>query len=262
MPHADIGGQRLYYEETGSGDDVIVFSHGLFMDHSMFEPQVEAVRDRWRCITWDERAHGATQSTDEPFDYWDMAGDLLGLLDHLGIERAVLAGMSQGGFLSFRAALKEPERVRALVLMDTQTGVEGAEKIQAYNQLVELWTAPDGPPQQVLDTVSAIILGPDFAEAPHWQERWVAMPNSHVRQAYETLVSRADDVAPRLSELTMPALVLHGEQDLAIEHALATQLAAALPDGELVSVPGAGHAANLTHPDQVNPALVSFLERV
>jgi pimeloyl-ACP methyl ester carboxylesterase len=74
MPHAQVGGQRLYYEDIGSGDDVIVFSHGLYMDHSMFEPQVEAVRERWRCITWDERAHGATQSTDEQFDYWDMAG--------------------------------------------------------------------------------------------------------------------------------------------------------------------------------------------
>jgi len=262
MPHAQVGGQRLYYEDIGSGDDVIVFSHGLYMDHSMFEPQVEAVRERWRCITWDERAHGATQSTDEQFDYWDMAGDLLGLLDHLGIERAVLAGMSQGGFLSLRAALKEPARVRALVLLDTQTGVERAEKIQAYNQLMEAWMAPDGPPQQVLDTVAAIILGPDFSDAQRWQERWVAMPKSDVHQAYGTLVSRADDVAPRLSELTMPALVLHGEQDLAIEHSLAVQLASALPDGELVTVAGAGHAANLTHPDQVNPALVSFLERV
>src|SRR5271168_796735 len=133
MAHADVNGQRLYYEDTGSGDDVIVFSHGLFMDHSMFEPQVEAIRDGWRCITWDERAHGATQSTDEPFDYWDMAGDVVGLLDHLGIERAVLAGMSQGGFLSLRAALNEPERVRALVLLDTQAGIEEDEKIQVYN---------------------------------------------------------------------------------------------------------------------------------
>jgi pimeloyl-ACP methyl ester carboxylesterase len=262
MPHADVGGQHLYYEDSGSGDDVIVFSHGLFMDHSMFEPQVEALRDRWRCITWDERAHGATQGTEEPFDYWDIAGDLLGLLDHLGVERAVLAGMSQGGFLSLRAALKEPERVRALVLMDTQTGVEEAEKKQAYNQLMQAWMAPDGPPQQVLDTVAAIIVGPGFADAPRWQERWVAMPKSDVQRAYETLIGREDDVAPRLSELTMPALVVHGEQDLAIDHALAAQLAAALPDGELASVPGAGHAANLTHPDQVNPALVSFLARV
>ena len=262
MPYADIGGQRLYYEDTGSGDDVIVFSHGLFMDHSMFQPQIEAVRDDWRCITWDERAHGATQSTDEPFDYWDMASDLLGLLDYLGIRRAVLAGMSQGGFLSLRAALKEPERVRALVLMDTQTGVEKAEHAQAYNQLMEAWMAPDGPPQQVLDTVAAIILGPGFADVPLWQQRWVAMPKGHVQQAYKTLMSREDDVAPRLSELTMPALVVHGEQDLAIDHSLAAQLAAALPDAELATVPGAGHAANLTHPDQVNPALVSFLGRV
>src|ERR1700712_2642847 len=124
MPHADINGQQLFYEESGSGENVIVFSHGLFMDHSMFDPQVDALEDSWRCITWDERGHGQTQTTDDPFTYWDSASDLLGLLDHVGAERAVLACMSQGGFLSLRAALTAPARVRALVLLDTPAGTE------------------------------------------------------------------------------------------------------------------------------------------
>jgi pimeloyl-ACP methyl ester carboxylesterase len=83
-----------------------------------------------------------------------------------------------------------------------------------------------------------------------------------VRQIYQTLVSREDDVTPRLAELTMPALVVHGEQDLAISVDVARWFADALPDGELVTVEGAGHAANLTHPDGVNPALEAFLARV
>lgn len=262
MPHVEVNEQRLYYEDSGSGDDVIVFSHGLFMDHTMFTAQVDAIDDSWRKIRWDERAHGQTETTSGAFSYWDSARDLLGLLDHLGVERAVLAGMSQGGYLSLRAALLAPERVRALILIDTQPGVEDPEKLPGYDQLLDAWTAPDGPPQEVLDTVAAIILGAGYSGTPHWQELWREMSKDSVRQAYDTLVSREDDVRPRLGELTMPALVIHGRQDAAIEVEVAEELAEQLTDAELLTVPEAGHATNLTHSEAVNPTLLRFLERL
>lgn len=262
MPHAEINGQSVFYTDSGAGEDVIAFSHGYLMDHTMFDAQIAALEDRWRCIAWDERCHGETQSTEEPFTYWDSARDLIGLLDHLGVERAVLAGMSQGGFLSLRAALSSPERVRGLVLMDTQPGVEDPAKVPAYDALMEAWMAPGGPPQEVVDTVAAIVIGPAYPDTPRWQARWRAMPKAVVEQAYRTLMDREDDVTPRLGELKVPALVVHGDEDLAIGLDVARSFCEKLPDGELVVVPGAGHAANLTHPDVVNLALQSFLARV
>jgi pimeloyl-ACP methyl ester carboxylesterase len=261
MPHTDINGQRINYEESGAGEDVIVFSHGLFMDHTMFDPQVHALEGEWRCITWDERGHGQTQTTDDPFTYWDSASDLLGLLDHVGAKRAVLAGMSQGGFISLRAALTAPDRVRGLILMDTQAGTEDPENLPGYNQLVAAWMAPDGPPQPVLDIVAGLILGPDWPGTPQWQERWRAMPKPKVQQNYDTLISR-DDVTTRLGELSMPALVVHGEEDASISLELAHALADGLADARLVTVPHAGHAANLTHPEPVNAAIGEFLGRL
>lgn len=262
MPYADVNDQRLFYEDTRDGEDVIVFSHGYFMSHGMFDAQVAALRGRWRCIVWDERGHGQTETTPDPFSYWDSASDLLGLLDHLGAERAVLAGMSQGGFLSLRAALVAPNRVRALVLMDTQPGVEDPEKAAGYDQLIEAWLSPDGPPQEVVDTIATIILGTDYSDAARWMDAATQIPPATVRQIYSTLMTREDDVTPRLAELTMPALVIHGEQDLAIDVDTARWFADALPDGELVVIDGAGHAANLTHADAVNPPLEAFLARV
>lgn len=262
MSHADVNGQRLYYEDHGTGDDVIVFSHGFLMDHTMFADQVRAIGDHWRCITWDERGHGQTQTSEQPFSYWDSANDLLGLLDHLGVERAVLAGMSQGGFLSMRAALTAPERVRALILIDTRPGVEDPAAVPVYDQLIDAWMAPGGPPQEVLDTVAAIILGAGYAGTTHWQERWRAHAKPALREAYTTLMSREDDVAPRLSELMMPALVVHGAHDTAISVDAAREFTPKMPDAELVVIEGAGHAANLTHPDAVNAAIERFLARI
>lgn len=258
MAFADVNGQKLYYEDSGGDGPVIVFSHGLFMDHEMFAPQVEALRGTWRCITWDERAHGATETTSDAFSYWDSASDLIGLLDHLGVERAVLAGMSQGGYLSLRAALSHPERVRALVLIDTQSGVEDPEKIAAYTQLIGLWSGPDGPPQELLDIVANIILGAGWDGTPAWQDKWRAAPTASVLQAFDTLTSREDDVTGRLGEIKVPAIVIHGDQDAAIDVPSATALADGV-GAELVLVPGGGHAANLTHPAESNAALTRFL---
>ena len=112
MPFADVNSQRLHFEDTGGSGPPVVLSHGFLMDHEMFAPQVEALRTAYRVITWDERGFGLTEYDGEPFTYWDSAADCLGLLTHLGIESAVLGGMSQGGFLSLRAALTAPDRVR------------------------------------------------------------------------------------------------------------------------------------------------------
>ena len=97
MPLHKINGQWVHYEDTGGNLPVLVLTHGLLMDGEMFGPQIEALSSRCRIITWDARCHGQTETTDDPFSYWDLADDLKGLLDHLGIERAVIGGMSQAG---------------------------------------------------------------------------------------------------------------------------------------------------------------------
>src|SRR3546814_768649 len=164
MPYANVNGQKLYFEDTGGDAPAIVFSHGLLMDHEMFAPQIAALRARWRCISWDERGHGRTAGEAiEPFSYYDSADDLAALLDHLGIEHAVLAGMSQGGYLSLRCALRHPQCVRALILIDTQAQTEDAAKTEGYKQMLEAW-AQHGLPQQIADTVAQIILGPGRSE--------------------------------------------------------------------------------------------------
>jgi pimeloyl-ACP methyl ester carboxylesterase len=139
MAYAAVNGQRLFFEDSGGERLAVAFSHGFLIDHSMFGAQVEMRRARYRCVAWDERGHGQTGDATEPFTYWDSADDLAGLLASLGVERAVLAGMSQGGYLSLRAALAHPDLVRGLILIDTQAGVENPELMPYYRSLLERW---------------------------------------------------------------------------------------------------------------------------
>jgi 3-oxoadipate enol-lactonase len=257
MPHADINGQRIHFQDTGGDHPVVVLSHGFLMDHEMFAPQVEALRDAYRVVTWDERGFGDTEFDGEPFTFWDSAADLLGLLDHLGVERAVLGGMSQGGFLSLRAALTAPGRVRALILLDTQAGVEDPELAAGYDHILQRWMS-EGPIDELTQLVAGMIIA-DPAESERWIAKWRAHPPALVEQPYRCLMTR-DDVTDRLGEITCPALVVHGTEDTAISMERAEALASGLPGAAEVVAVGGAHAANLTNPEPVNAAIIEFLD--
>ena len=258
MPHIERSEGNFHYQDSGGDGPAVVFSHGFLMDHEMFAPQVAALTPEFRVITWDERGFGATDFDGKPFTYWDSAHDCLGLLDHLEIEQAVLAGMSQGGFLSMRAALQAPERVRALVLIDTQPGAEDPEKVPLYQGMLEAW-ATGGPSDALAEVVAGIIIA-DPKHNPSWIAKWRAWPQERIVEPGRCLLERDDELVGRLTEITCPALVIHGTEDTAIPVSAAEELAAALPGADgLVLVEGAAHASNLTHPDQVNPPLLAFL---
>jgi pimeloyl-ACP methyl ester carboxylesterase len=258
MPLQSINGQWIYYEDTGGDGYPVVFAHGLLMDHEMFAPQVEARVSECRCITWDARCHGQTETTDDPFTYWDLADDLKGLLDHLGIERAAIGGMSQGGFVALRFALRYPERVAALLLIDTQAGVEDPDKAATYEVMLDVWEA-EGLNDQLAETIAAIILGNEWPGRGPWITKWRQWTRSLLRPAFQTLVGR-EDIHDRLGEIKAPALVVYGAEDAAISLELTQRLCSELADCRgLVIVEGAGHASNLTHPEEVNTALKQFL---
>jgi 3-oxoadipate enol-lactonase len=208
-------------------------------------------------IAWDERGFGETEFDGEPFTYWDSAEDCLGLLDHLGVDRAVLGGMSQGGFLSLRAALLAPERVRALVLIDTQAGTEDPERLPQYRQMQKTWLEV-GPVDELAEAIANLIIG-DPVLNQVWIAKWRKLPHESLRAPGDCLFDR-DDITPRLGEISCPAIVFHGTADQSIEMELAEDLCQGLSGCTgVVRIEGAPHASNLTHPDEVNGPLLDFL---
>ena len=256
MGFLDRGDARLFFEDTGGEGATVVFSHGILMDHEMFEPQVRSLTGEFRCISWDQRGHGQSDQAGS-WTYWDSAQDLLALLDHLELDHAFLVGMSQGGFLSLRAALLAPERVQGLALIDSQAGPENPDMLPVYEGLHEAWLA--GPSTDLAESVAEIILGP--ADHAPWLAKWLERPHEWVTEPFKTLSSR-EDIHDRLSEITCRALVIHGAADTAIPMELAEALCSGLPGCEgLVKIEGAGHASNLSHPGVVTEALRDFVRR-
>jgi pimeloyl-ACP methyl ester carboxylesterase len=231
------------------------------MDSDMFAGQVRALSGRHRVVTWDQRGHGRTESTDDPYTYWDSVDDLAALLDHLDVDRAVVGGMSQGGFVALRFALRYPRRTAGLVLIDTQAGTEDPDKMLQYDLMHDVWVG-SGPNDQLLEMVAAIIIGNRRPESAAWIAKWKALDPGRLTRIYRTLMDR-DDVTDRLAEITAPALVIHGTDDSAIDLSLAEDLCQRLShcDG-VVRIEGAGHDSNETHPDPVNRSIEAFLSRI
>jgi 3-oxoadipate enol-lactonase len=156
-----------------------------------------------------------------------------------------------------RAALLAPQRVRALVLIDTQSGPEDADHLPAYKQMQETWLQV-GPVDDLAQTIAAIIISePEINDT--WIAKWRQKPKEAFKTPGDCLLDR-DDITDRLGEITCPAIVFHGTEDQAIS----MDQARALCDGlsgctGVVPIEGAAHASNLTHPDQVNGPLLEFL---
>ena len=164
--------------------------------------------------------------------------------------------MSQGGFLSMRAALLAPGRVRALVLIDTQSGPEDPDRLPAYRQMQETWSRsvrstssprPSRPHHR----------GPVLSET--WIAKWHKLPREAMKAPCDCLFER-EDLTDRVTEITCPAIVFHGTADMSIEVDKAQALSERLPGSTgLVLIEGGPHASNLTHPEQVNAPLLAFL---
>ena len=260
MSIATVNGRRVAYEDTGGDGPVVIFSHGLLMDREMFAPQVEALRGEFRCIAWDARGHGESDPATESFTYWESAEDMFALAEHLGVSQAFLVGMSQGGFLSLRAALKRPDFVLGLGLLDTQAGEEEPEMVQNNEAMAHVWKE-HGLNDDLAEIIAAIIMSPGYAGNAEWIAKWKQYDRAYVEWPIAPLHNR-EDIHDRLSEIEAPAIVIHGSVDAAIPVDKAERMCAGLRNCEgVVVIEGGGHAANLSHPEPVNAALLDFLRR-
>jgi pimeloyl-ACP methyl ester carboxylesterase len=254
----DDPGRRPDHGDTGGDGPPVVLTPGLLFDHASFDAQVEELGDVWRMIAWDLHA-AARRPARTPNDCWDLAVELLGLLDRLGIERAVLVGAGEGGAVATRATLMSPDRVRGLVLIASEVDREPAGRRQRFDDLVAAWRH-DGLTDEVARLAAELVVG--AAAADPLRPLWTGWTPQELEWGVSCLLDR-DDVSGRLPEIDAPALVVHGAEDRAVPPERVRAICDALHDCRgPAEIDGGGHAPHLTHPEAVNRVLRAFLEEL
>jgi len=258
MVNIAVGSQTLHFEDSGGSGPAVLFCHCLTMTGAMFSAQLKVFAHRYRCITWDQRGHGQSPAS-SPFTLWDSAHDALALLDQLEIDRAIFVGASQGGFVSLRAALLAPDRVRGLGVMGTSAATEDPMQKSAYEQLRAALFSADGPPEALLDMLVKSFFGQRFDPGP-WREHLRGLPKDQANYSFRALVDR-DEVATKLNRITAPTLVLHGSADPYYAPSHGEEIANGVADCRgFVLVEGGSHFLSMTHPEPTNAALGNFFE--
>lgn len=248
MPLLDRDGVSIYYEDHGRGP-ALLLTHGYSATSQMWRGQVEALRDSYRVIAWDVRGHGRSDSPEKIEEYAEAltVGDMAALLDHCGVERAAIGGLSLGGYLSLAFHLEHPDRTRALLLFDTGPGYRSDKARDGWNRGAERMA-------RQLDERGLDGLGPgrEVRAAQHRSAEGLA------RAARGLLVQFDARVIDALPSIAVPTLVLVGERDQPFL-AATDYMAAKIPGARKVVLPDAGHAANLDQPEAFNRAVREFL---
>jgi 3-oxoadipate enol-lactonase len=256
----------LAYLDRGQGLPILLV-HGFPLDHTMWDPQIEALSERYRVIAPDLRGFGQSplgevdQSCGVSMEQY--ADDLAELLDALRIiEPTVVIGLSMGGYIAWQFVRKYPQRLRALVQLDTRAAADNDEaragRIKMAENVAE-WGAA-----RVAEMMGPRLFSPrafeDRPELVAAVRRVVESTSPAAVAAAQRGMAARPDVTSLLPTIRIPTLVIVGDQDVISPPPEMHSIAAAIPGAEFVVVPNSGHMTTLEQPEAVNQALQKFLE--
>ena len=250
MPRLNRDGVHLYYEVYGDHGPVVLLTHGYSSTAQMWSGQIDVVSRDHRLVTWDMRGHGQSDSPDNPTLYSEAhtVADMAALLDEVGVTRAIVGGLSLGGYMSLAFNCVHPERVEALLIIDTGPGYKNDEARAGWNK-TSLRTA------ERYETEGLGLLSAGSAErrtAKHTSAMGLAMA------ARGMLTQRDAGVITSLPDIKVPSIVIVGSEDTPFL-AASDYMAAKISGAKKAIIEGAGHAANIDKPEAFNAALMDFL---
>jgi pimeloyl-ACP methyl ester carboxylesterase len=249
---AKVNGIEIEYQDGGRGSAVLL-GHGYSAIGRMWDGQRAALGDRYRIVSWDMRGHGQTESPKDPAQYSAAltVADMRALLEHCGIERAVVGGLSLGGYVALAFYLAHPDMVRALVICDSGPGYRNAEARAAWNKRAHERAAE--LEAKGLDVLAGRSREMREAMGHHAS----ALGLAHAARGM--LVQEGSEVIDGLGTIRVPTLVIVGDQDQPFL-APCAYMAKKIPGARLEVIPGAGHSSNLDQPAIFNRVLSDFLQ--
>jgi 3-oxoadipate enol-lactonase len=263
MPVLALDDVEIHYEDTGGAGPPVLLVHAFPLSGAMWRPQIDAFGDRVRLVAPDLTGFGRSSAPGDSRAYSmdSYAGELEALLDHLGIARAVVVGLSMGGYIAFALLRRRRERVGALVLADTRAEADSPEGVRKRSD--QQRRVRDGDVSGLADDlVRALLSERTLERSPAVVARARALmdgPAAGYVGALEALKRRPDSSA-ELAAIAVPTLVIVGEDDAVTPVDAARRLHEGIAGSRLAVLPGAGHLANLEAPEAFNHALEGFLE--
>ena len=249
-----------YLHDTGSGPAVLLL-HAFPLDASMWDAQVAALSDRYRCLRPDAYGCGASPVPPPGLTLDDVADGIVAALADRDVRQAAVVGLSMGGYTAFALLRRAPELVRALVLCDTRAGAD-SEQGRADRLAMAAQVRRDGV-EGIVEPMVARLLAPENAAEFHISDpvrgRIRRYTPEGVAACQEAMAARPDST-PQLAAISVPTLVLVGSQDAVTPPDEAERMASAIPGARLEVIEGAGHLSNLERWDEVNAALSGLLD--
>lgn len=248
----------LHYTVDGPDEaPVLIIGSSLGTAGAMWAPQVPALATRFRVVRYDHRGHGGSPVPPGPYSLDDLGGDVLALMDNLGVDRAHIAGLSLGGMVAMWVAAHVPERVNRMVLLCTSAKLGPPEMWAERAHIVR--TEGLGA---IVDTVLGRWVPPEFAQrrpdvVAELREMFLATPPDGYAgccAAIETM-----DLEPELGRITAPTLVIAGLADQSTPPSHAQRIISRITGSRLALVAGAAHLANVSRPDLVGELMVDYL---
>jgi 3-oxoadipate enol-lactonase len=252
----------IHYELSGNeSGPVVMMSHSLGSSSIMWEPQLQALEERYRLLRFDTRGHGQSDAPKGAYRLEQLAGDALALMDTLEIDKVHFVGLSLGGMIAQCFALSYPERLMTLALCDTAAIIPD-EAQPVWQERIDT-TRRQGMAAGVDETMQRWFTGPYLAASPPAVEKiraqFLNTPAEGFIGCSEAI--RRLNYLDRLSSIQLPVLIVVGADDPGTPVSASEEMHARIPASELVIIPSAAHLSNIEQADAFNEALVSFLDR-
>jgi len=264
----EVGDASIAYTDTGAPPDhpdapTIVFGHGLLFSGWMFHPQVDALRDRFRCVTIDWRGQGATPATRSGYDMDTLTGDAVALIRSLDVGPVHYVGLSMGGFVGQRLAARHGALLRSLTLLDTSADPE--PRISAVEDLAMAAVYPLTGVRPLFPIVVRLMFGPAFRRNPsgapiiaEFRSRLERCDRRGTARAVRGVALRKP-VYAELDRIAVPTLVIVGADDKPTKPDKARRIADRVPNARLEIVPDCGHSSTVEQPAVITALLSGFL---
>lgn len=268
MPTFDSNGASIAYTDTGPpagkpDAQTVVFGHGVLFGGWMFRSQVEALRERYRCVTIDWRGQGDSPPAAGGYHMDTLTGDAVALIRELDVAPVHWVGLSMGGFVGQRIAARHGELLRTLTLLDTSAAAEDRAKARNYKLLAWLQCLIGFRP--LVGRVKALLFGPVFLADPanaatvdEWVHRFARLDRAAVRDSVLAVANRPS-IDEEITGITVPTLVVVGADDEPTPPAHSERIATRVPNARLRIIPDCGHSCTLEQPAAITELVEGFL---